>query len=96
MQLLTQPQASQPSTVPGMMTRREIFDRYREALGLEVTWEAFQFHLLYGLFRNAVIVQQIYYRYFHGESRDERFAGLAERVVREERRCRELIASLQS
>ena len=89
-------QASQPSTVPGMLTRREIFERYRDRLGLEVSWEQFQFHLLYGLFRNAVIVQQIYYRYFHGESRDERFAGLAERVGREEGRCRELIASLGS
>ena len=87
---------SQPSTAPGMLNRREIFDRYRDALGLDVSWEAFQFHLLYGFFRNAVIVQQIYYRWFHGESRDERFAGLAERVVREERRCRELVGSLQS
>jgi aminoglycoside phosphotransferase (APT) family kinase protein len=87
---------SQPSTVAGMMTRREIFERYREQLGLEASWEQFQFHLLYGFFRNAVIVQQIYYRYFHGESRDERFAGLAERVVREEQRCRALLDTLKS
>jgi aminoglycoside phosphotransferase (APT) family kinase protein len=28
------------------------------------------------LFRLAVIAQQIYYRYYHGETKDERFKGL--------------------
>ena len=28
----------------------------------------------YGLFRLAGIVQQIYYRYYHGQTQDKRFA----------------------
>ncbi len=36
----------------------------------------FDFYYGFGLFRLAVIAQQIYYRYFHGQTRDPRFAGL--------------------
>jgi hypothetical protein len=30
------------------------------------------------MFKVAVIIQQIYYRYFHGLTKDERFASLGE------------------
>jgi len=30
------------------------------------------------MFKLAVIIQQIYYRYFHGFTKDERFASLGE------------------
>lgn len=87
---------SQPSLEPGMLTRREIFERYIARTWLGVSWERFQFYLIYGYFRNAAITQQIYYRHFNGESSDERFAGLVERVNREDARCRVLISSLRS
>ncbi|MFX7739873.1 phosphotransferase family protein, partial [Acinetobacter baumannii] len=32
------------------------------------------FYYTYGLFRLAGIVQQIYYRYYHGQTQDKRFA----------------------
>ena len=31
---------------------------------------------IFGLFRLAVIAQQIYYRYYHGQTRDKRFGML--------------------
>ena len=31
------------------------------------------FYYCFGLFRLAVIAQQIYYRFFHGQTKDERF-----------------------
>jgi len=34
----------------------------------------FDFYYTYGLFRLAGIVQQIYYRFFHGQTQDKRFA----------------------
>lgn len=61
----------QPSTAPGMLTRREILDLYQEKTGLETS--DFTFYLVYGYWRVAVILQQIYYRYFQGQTQDERF-----------------------
>ncbi len=61
----------QPSTAPGMLTRREILDLYQEKTGLDTS--DFTFYLVYGYWRVAVILQQIYYRYFQGQTQDERF-----------------------
>ena len=61
----------QPSTAPGMLTRREILDLYQEKTGLDTS--DFTFYLVYGYWRVAVILQQIYYRYFKGQTQDERF-----------------------
>jgi aminoglycoside phosphotransferase (APT) family kinase protein len=62
----------QPSNAPGMLTRREFADYYAERSGIEI--ENFDYYYTYGLFRLAAIVQQIYYRYFHGQTQDKRFA----------------------
>jgi len=61
----------QPSTAPGMLTRREILDLYQEKTGLDTS--DFTFYLVYGYWRVGVILQQIYYRYFQGQTQDERF-----------------------
>jgi len=61
----------QPSTAPGMMTRQEILALYSEHTGADTS--GFTFYTVYGYWRVAVILQQIYFRYFHGETRDERF-----------------------
>jgi aminoglycoside phosphotransferase (APT) family kinase protein len=34
------------------------------------------YYYVYGLFKIAVVVQQIYFRYHHGHTKDERFATL--------------------
>ena len=62
----------QPSNAPGMLTRRQFVDYYAERSGIEI--ENFDFYYTYGLFRLAGIVQQIYYRYYHGQTQDKRFA----------------------
>lgn len=61
----------QPSTAPGMLTRQEILDYYADKTGADVN--NFHFYYVYGIFRLAVIIQQIYYRSYHGQTMDERF-----------------------
>ena len=62
----------QPSHAPGMLTRREFVDYYAERSGIRI--DNYDFYYAYGLFRLAGIVQQIYYRFFHGQTQDKRFA----------------------
>ncbi len=62
----------QPSDAPGMLTRREVIAHYAAASGREI--DDFTFYYVYGVFRLAVIAQQIYYRYFHGQTSNEAFA----------------------
>ncbi|MBX8509149.1 phosphotransferase family protein [Pseudomonas cichorii] len=62
----------QPSNAPGMLTRQQFVDYYAERSGIRI--DNFDFYYTYGLFRLAGIVQQIYYRFFHGQTQDKRFA----------------------
>ena len=62
----------QPSNAPGMLARREFVDYYAERSGIQI--DNYDFYYTYGLFRLAGIVQQIYYRYYHGQTQDKRFA----------------------
>ena len=82
----------QPSTVPGMWTRQQLIDRYAELTGRTITPEAWRFYEVMGLFRVAVIAQQIYYRYFHGQTTNEAYAMFGPAVGYLEQRCRSLIA----
>jgi aminoglycoside phosphotransferase (APT) family kinase protein len=68
-----------PTTEPGMMTRREIVDRYRDLSGRSV--EDLDFYRVYGLFRLAGIAQQIYYRFKLGQTKNPRFAGFGFAVI---------------
>lgn len=62
---------TQPTHLPGMLTRREAVAYYCERTGLPPgNWP---FYEAFGLFRLAVIIQQIYYRYYHRQTRDPRF-----------------------
>ncbi|MEE9272678.1 MAG: phosphotransferase family protein [Robiginitomaculum sp.] len=61
----------QPSHAPGMLTRKEILVYYAEKTGADVS--NFHFYYVYGIFRLAVILQQIYYRYYNGQTKDKRF-----------------------
>jgi len=40
------------------------------------TIDNYDFYYCFGLFRLAVIAQQIYYRFYHGQTRDKRFEAL--------------------
>jgi aminoglycoside phosphotransferase (APT) family kinase protein len=79
----------QPTNVQGMMTRQEVIDYYCEQTGWRA--ENFDFYLIYGLFRLAVILQQIYYRYHHGQTQDKRFAQFWQMVNYLDQRCLQLI-----
>ncbi len=64
----------QPTHLEGMMTRAQIVDLYSEISGRDI--QNMDFYYAFGIFRLAVIAQQIYYRYYHGQTKDERFANL--------------------
>ena len=65
-----------PTAMPGFHTRAEFVERYARCTGIDVSGIAF-YHV-YGLFKLAVILQQIYFRYHHGLTRDDRFAGFGQ------------------
>jgi aminoglycoside phosphotransferase (APT) family kinase protein len=81
----------QPTHLPGMFTRAEVVDYYTARTGLAVTPGQWTFYEVFGLFRVAVIAQQIYYRYFHGQTTNEAFAIFGPAVQYLEQRCKELV-----
>ena len=63
-----------PTMLPGSLTRAQLVQRYAEKTGRDVSNVVFYY--VFALFKTAVIVQQIYYRYHHGLTKDARFAAL--------------------
>jgi aminoglycoside phosphotransferase (APT) family kinase protein len=81
----------QPTHLPGMFTREQVIAYYGEKTGYRV--DNFDFYAIFGLFRLAVIVQQIYYRFFHGQTTNPSFAGFGKMTKYLEQRCLRLIAA---
>lgn len=63
-----------PTTMEGNPTRTEIVQEYSLKSGRDI--KNLTFYYAYGLFKIAVIAQQIYYRFKHGHTTDPRFANL--------------------
>lgn len=63
-----------PTNVPGSLTRAEVVHRYAQKTGSDPSQIAF--YLAFARFKLAVIVQQIYYRYHQGLTKDPRFASM--------------------
>jgi aminoglycoside phosphotransferase (APT) family kinase protein len=63
-----------PTDRPGSLTRKELAARYAERTGRDVS--GILFYYCFALFKTAVVLQQIYYRYKQGLTSDERFAAL--------------------
>ena len=63
-----------PTTMPGNPTRTEMVEMYAQKSGRSIN--NLVFYYAFGLFKLAVIVQQIYYRYHKGMTSDERFKDL--------------------
>ena len=82
----------QPTNVPGMRSRWGFVERYAAARGLSVTREQWRFYEVFGLFRLAVIAQQIHYRYVHGQTTNPAFAIMGPAVGYLEGRCRRLLS----
>jgi aminoglycoside phosphotransferase (APT) family kinase protein len=66
------------TSLPGSFTRAELLDHYERRTGRRIDDPVFYF--VYGLLKIAVIVQQIYFRYQKGLTRDPRFARLIDLV----------------
>jgi aminoglycoside phosphotransferase (APT) family kinase protein len=80
-----------PTHLPGSLTRREIVERYAEKSGRNL--DDAVFYYAFGLFKVGVVIQQIYYRYKQGLTKDERFAHLIHgvRIV-----CDQALSSIQT
>ena len=84
----------QPTHLPGMPTRHEVVAYYAGRTGRAV--DDFGFYEVFGLFRLAVIAQQISFRSVQGRVADARSASFGALVTHLERRCRQLIARPQA
>jgi aminoglycoside phosphotransferase (APT) family kinase protein len=61
----------QPSHLPGMLSRDELVRYYAEKTGRQIG--NYDFYYVFGLFRLAVIAQQIYYRFKLGQTKNPKF-----------------------
>ena len=66
------------TATPGFMTRKEIIDRYAEESGRDLS--EMHWYVVFGYFKLAGILQQIFARWKNGQTKDERFATFDERV----------------
>lgn len=64
--------------MPGSITRDEFVEIYSAKSGRDVG--NMNYHFVFQIIKLAVVLQQIYYRYHHGMTDDERFAGMIEGV----------------
>ena len=64
--------------VKGNLTRSQVVEKYSKKSNIEM--KNISFYYVYGLFKIAVIIQQIYYRYKNGYTTDIRFKNLNEAV----------------
>jgi aminoglycoside phosphotransferase (APT) family kinase protein len=67
-----------PTTEQGSFTRAEIVNYYAQKTSCDASHMAF--YLTFARFKLAVIVQQIYYRYHQGLTKDARFATMPARI----------------
>ena len=63
---------------PGFMVRRDFMNRYAEQSGRDLS--DMHWYMVFGYFKLAVIIQQIYARWKNGQTKDERFAIFGQRM----------------
>lgn len=81
----------QPTQVAGMLSRRQVVDYYCTRTNIGLSEREWAFYEIFGLFRTAAICQQIYYRYYHGQTTNPAFRAFGRLTVLMERRSLELI-----
>jgi aminoglycoside phosphotransferase (APT) family kinase protein len=64
---------------PGYFTHDEIVERYATCSGRDVS--AIRYYEVFALFKIAVVIQQIFFRYARGQTADPRFAAFDRRVA---------------
>jgi aminoglycoside phosphotransferase (APT) family kinase protein len=75
--------------LPGWFTRDEIVERYATQSGRDVS--LVKFYEVFAAFKLAVVAQQIFYRFRHGQTADNRFARFNEYVSALAKRAASLI-----
>jgi aminoglycoside phosphotransferase (APT) family kinase protein len=65
-----------PTQTEGFMAREEAIARYGERSGRDVSFASY--YDVFGTFKMGVVLQQIWFRWHRGQTRDERFAGLGD------------------
>lgn len=78
-----------PTNMEGALKRSEVVDYYMEKSGRAI--DNFTFYQVCNVFRVATIAQQIYYRYYHKQTSDERFAMMIVAVQVMERSIQHLL-----
>ena len=63
-----------PSRTPGFMPRQQAIERYCERAGADLA--AIPYYHVFGIFKMAIVLEQIHIRYVRGQTKDERFAAL--------------------
>jgi aminoglycoside phosphotransferase (APT) family kinase protein len=63
-----------PTAYPGSLTRQQLAGYYAELTGRDVS--NLPYYLCFAMFKLAVILQQIYYRFVQGLTKDERFGPM--------------------
>ena len=91
--IIMQQSRRQPTHLKGMMTRNEVVAYYLEQTGLEI--DNWTFYEVFGLFRLAGIVQQIYYRYYHKQTTNPAFKNFWIIVHVLHAKCLKLIAQYE-
>ncbi len=62
------------TALPGNLNRLEVIERYHQKSGRPV--QDMEYYFIYGCYKLAVIIQQIYARFVKGHTQDPRFAAL--------------------
>ena len=65
-----------PTQIPGWLSRHDAVERYATKTGSDAA--AIDWYLVFGAWKLAIILQQIYIRWLRGQTQDERFATLDE------------------
>ncbi len=63
---------------PGYFTKAEIVERYASRSGRDLS--NIRYYEIFAVFKIAVVIQQIYFRYVQGQTNDARFASFGARV----------------
>jgi aminoglycoside phosphotransferase (APT) family kinase protein len=66
------------TSTPGFMSREEFMERYAKKSGRDLS--DMHWYMVFGYFKLAVILQQIYARWRKGQTRDARFSDFDERM----------------
>ena len=81
----------QPTHTPGMLTRVEAVRYYCDRMGIPIDAGRWAFYEMFGLFRLAVIAQQIYLRTYRGETTNPQAKRMRWFVLYLDLRCRALL-----